>query len=78
MIYWCQIKLNKHNLGQTMTYLISDWITFHVDWGQIIIRYDLIWERRVILSNVRTDSNFISNFDFGQLSMCIGANNDQI
>ena len=29
---------------------------FHVNWVQIMTRYDFIWAKRVILSNVGTDS----------------------
>ena len=43
-------------------------VNFSCELGQIMTRYDFLWARRVILSNVRTDSNS----DFGQLYMQIG------
>ena len=58
-------------------YLISLLVNFWCEVGQIMARYDLLWARWVILSNVRTDLN-LPNFTFGQLFMWTGANNDQI
>ena len=49
--------------------LISLLVNFSCELGQIMTRYDFLWARWVILSNVWTD------FDFGQLCMCIGVNN---
>ena len=43
--------------------------------GQIMTRYDLLWAKSVILSNVRTNCN-LTYFD--QIYMWIGARNDQI
>ena len=40
---------------------------------QILIRYDFLWTKRVIMSNVQTDSNFCN-----QLFIWNWANNDQI
>ena len=57
--------------------LISLLVNFSCELGQIMTRYDFLWARWVILSNVRTDLN-LPNFTFGQLFMWIGANNDQI
>ena len=45
--------------------------------GQIISRFDFLWARWMILSNVQTTWTW-HNFTFGQLFMLIGANNDQI
>ena len=45
--------------------------------GTKLTRYDFLWARWVILSNVRTDLNFTTG-SFGQLLMWIGANNYQI
>ena len=53
--------------------LISLLINFSCELGQIMIRYDFLWVRWVILSNVRTDWTW-PNFTFGQLFMWIGAN----
>ena len=50
--------------------LISLLVIFSCDLGQIMTRYDLLWARRVILSNVQT----WPNFEFGQLFIWIGAN----
>ena len=38
--------------------IISLLVDFSCELGQIMTRYDILWARRVILSNVRTDSNF--------------------
>ena len=54
--------------------LISLLVNFSCELGQIMTRYDFLWARWVILSNVWTDLNLI--FDqLGQLCMCIGVNN---
>ena len=55
-----------HPMAQTSDYeqcsnqlqldLISRLFNFSGELGQIMIRYDFLWARRVILSNVRTDS----------------------
>ena len=47
--------------------LISLLINFSCEVGQIMTRYDFLWARWVILSNVQTN-----------LNLWIGANNDQI
>ena len=33
-------------------------VNFSCELGQIMTKYDLVWARRVILSNVQVDSNF--------------------
>ena len=43
--------------------IISHLVNFSCELGQIMTRYDFLWDRRVILSNVRP------NFTFGQLFM---------
>ena len=60
--------------------LISLLVNFSCELRQIMTRYDFLWARWVILSNVRTDLNltYSWNFTFDQLFMWIGANNDQI
>ena len=57
--------------------LISLLVNFSCELGPIMTKYDFLWARWVILSNVRTDLN-LTWFHFGQLFMWIGANNDQI
>ena len=46
---------DKAKLGQIMTCIISVFVNFACELGQIMTRYDL-WARRFILSNVRIDS----------------------
>ena len=58
-------------------YLISLLVNFSCELGQILTRYDFLWARWVILSNVWPTWT-LPNFSFGQLFMWIGANNDQI
>ena len=53
--------------------LISLLVKFSSEFEQIMTRYDLLGARRVILSNVQTDSN-LTKFWFCQLLMWIGAN----
>ena len=53
------------------------WITFHVNLGQIITRYDFIWTDEWFWAMLEPTPT-LSNFDFGQLFMWIVANNDQI
>ena len=49
--------VDKPKLGQIMTNLVSVLVNISYEFGQLMIKYDLLWARRVILSNVRTDSN---------------------
>ena len=53
---------------------ISLLVNFSCELGQILIRYGFLWARRVILNNVRTDSNF----QFWATFYVNWANNDQI
>ena len=43
-------------------YLISLLVNFSCELGPIMTRYDFIWAKCVILSNVRTDLNFTPDF----------------
>ena len=56
MIYWGQIRLDWRILGHIATYVISVLANVSCELEQIMTIYDL-WARRVILSNVQTDSN---------------------
>ena len=79
---WNRLKLYLISLlvnfscefGQIMKrlklYLISLLDNFSCEFGQIMTIYDFLLASRVILSNVRTNSNF----DFCQLFIWIGAN----
>ena len=42
MVYWGQIREDKHKLGQIMTYLISLLVKFSCELGQIMTRYDFL------------------------------------
>ena len=42
---------------RTQSRLVSLLVKFSQELGKIMIRYDFLWDRRMILSNVRTDSN---------------------
>ena len=61
----------------SLNFELQFWITFHVNWGQIITRYNLIWANEWFWAMFEPTPT-LSNFDFGQLFMWIGANNDQI
>ena len=61
----------------SLNFELQFWITFHVNWGQIITKYDLIWADEWFWAMFEPTPT-LSNFDFGQLSMWIGANNNQI
>ena len=55
MVYWGQLRVDKRKLGANSDLL-------NLSSGQIgefrlITSYDFLWARRVILGNVRTDSN---------------------
>ena len=46
-------------------YLISLLVNFSRELGQIMTRYDFLWDRWVILSNVQSDLNFLC--ELGQI-----------
>ena len=54
MVFWGQIMVDKTKLEHIIT-----WPNFNFSCklGQIMTRYDFLWARWVILSNVRTDLN---------------------
>ena len=55
-LFWDQIRVDK--IGPNNNDIISLLVNFSCELGQIMIRYDFLWARLVILSNVRTDLNF--------------------
>ena len=58
MVYWGKIRVDKPKKGKHNDYLISLLVNFSCEMGQIMNMYDFLEARWVILSNVRTDSNF--------------------
>ena len=52
MLFWGQIRVDKTKLEQIITSLL---VNFSCELGKIMTRYDFLWARLVILSNVRTD-----------------------
>ena len=54
--------------------LISLLVNFSCELGQIMTRYDFLWARWVILSNVWNWPKLDLIFDLGKLCMCIGVN----
>ena len=70
------LKVRKVKFGPLWSIALKS-EQFVCDLGQIMTRFDFLWSRRVILSNVRTDSN-LTLFHFWSTFMWIVANNDQI